>query len=88
LPKNNPNNWKKVRLGAKYPVPEDGKLEFALKLAGLSENLSFLCLEELLKNRYITKKTIITTLRIKVMTMATPNGLNLLVISVLNLKNK
>lgn len=40
----------------KFPVSEDEKLSFALKSAGLSENLSFLCIEELLKNRYITKE--------------------------------
>lgn len=39
----------------KFPVPEDEKLALALKSAGLSENLSYLCLEELIKNRYITK---------------------------------
>ena len=40
----------------KFPVPEDEKLAFALKSAGLSENLSYLCLEDLIKNRYITKE--------------------------------
>jgi len=44
-------NWEQ-----KVPVPDDEKLSFALKSAGLSENLSFLCIEELLKNRYITKE--------------------------------
>ena len=40
----------------KYPVPEDEKLVLALKSAGLSEILSYLCLEELINTRYITKK--------------------------------
>ena len=45
-------NWEQ-----RIPVPDDNQLAFALKSAGLSENLSFLCMEELLKNRYIIKES-------------------------------
>jgi len=44
-------NWEQ-----KVPVPDDHQLAFALKSSGLSENLSYLCLEELLKNRYVSKE--------------------------------
>ena len=44
-------NWEQ-----KVPVPDDQKLSFALKSAGLSENLTYLCLEELINKRYITKE--------------------------------
>ncbi len=43
-------NWEQ-----KVPVPDDQKLAFALKSEGLSENLSLLCMEELIKNRHISK---------------------------------
>ncbi len=44
-------NWEQ-----KVPVPDDQQLEFALKSAGLSENLTYLCMEELIKSRYLSKE--------------------------------
>ena len=43
-------NWEQ-----KVTVPDDHQLAFALQSAGLSENLAFLCIEELIKNRHVTR---------------------------------
>ena len=37
------------------PVIADDRFELAIKLEGLSDDLTHLCLEELIKNRYIQK---------------------------------
>lgn len=37
------------------PVMVDDRFELAVRSAGLSENLTHLCIEELIKNRYIQK---------------------------------
>ncbi|MGI9534771.1 MAG: hypothetical protein ACR2NW_07455 [Thermodesulfobacteriota bacterium] len=37
------------------PVIGDDRFELALKSAGISENLTHLCIEELIKNRYILR---------------------------------
>ena len=37
------------------PVISDDRFDLALKSAGLSENLTYLCIEELIKNRYILR---------------------------------
>ena len=37
------------------PVIADDRFDLALKSAGVSENLTYLCIEELLKNRYIQR---------------------------------
>ena len=43
-------NWEQ-----RVPVPDDQQLAFALKSAGISENLASLCMEELIKNRHIAR---------------------------------
>ena len=38
------------------PVIIDDRFELAVKSSGMSENLSHLCIEELIKNRYIKRE--------------------------------